>query len=139
MNLVRKYPFRGAIAIVLLITIYGFAPGTPKQGQDVFVPIEKYIANGDAESLSVWFTTSLEIDILGKTSISSKQQAKQILKDFFRDNTPKSFTITYRSGKAPIKYAVGSLSAGGSKFRVTLFVKTTAEGNYIEQIRIEKE
>ena len=120
------------------LSVSGFASQS-QQGQDVFVPIAKYVAAGDAESLSAWFTTSLEIDILGRTSISSKQQAKQILKDFFSANTPKSFSITHQSGRAPMKYAVGSLSAGGSKFRVIIFVKTTAEGNYIENIRIEKE
>ena len=138
MNFIKKYPFLGAIILVATLSVSGFADQN-QQGQDVFVPIEKYVANGDAESLSAWFTTSLEIDILGKTSISSKQQAKQILKDFFNANTPRSFSITYRSGKAPMKYAVGSLSAGGSKFRVTIFVKTTTEGNFIENIRIEKE
>ena len=138
MVIVRKYLFFGILVFANFATAYGFKPET-KQGQDVFVPLEKYIAKGDAEALSAWFNTSLEIDILGRSSISSKQQAKQILKDFFNENTPKSFSFSYHSGKAPMKYAVGSLNAGGSKFRVTIFVKTTAEGNYIENIRFEKE
>jgi hypothetical protein len=107
--------------------------------QDVFVPISKYIQNGDAESLSAWFATNLEVDILGTNNVCSKQQAKQIVKEFFTAYSPKSFVINYRSGKPPMTYAVGNLSAGGSKFRITLFVKTQPEGNFIQQIRIEKE
>jgi hypothetical protein len=38
-----------------------------------------------------------------------------------------------------MKYAIGNLSAGGEKFRVTLFVKTQEDGNFIQQLRIEKE
>ena len=138
MVIMKKYLFIGVLIFANCSIVCGFASEV-QQSQDVFVPLEKYIAKGDAEALSAWFTTSLEIDILGRSNITSKQQAKQILKDFFSENTPKSFSFSHRSGKAPMKYAVGSLNAGGNKFRVIIFVKTTAEGNYIEQIRIEKE
>ena len=107
--------------------------------QDVFVPIAKYIQSGDAEKLSAWFAPNLEVDILGTVNVCSKTQAKQIIKEFFVNNSPKSFVIEHRSGKAPLKYAIGTLSAGGSKFRVTLFVKTQEDGNFIQQIRIEME
>lgn len=107
--------------------------------QDVFVPIAKYIQSGDAEKLSAWFAPNLEVDILGTVNVCSKTQAKQIIKEFFANNSPKSFVIEHRSGKAPLKYAIGTLSAGGSKFRVTLFVKTQEDGNFIQQIRIEME
>ena len=36
-------------------------------------------------------------------------------------------------------YAIGELEGGGYKFRVTIFVKTTERGNYIQQLSIEKE
>ncbi len=109
------------------------------QEGDVFVPIAKYIRKGDAERLSAWFASNLEIDIMGSSNMCSKKQAKQIIKEFFDEYPPKSFIINYKSGKAPMKYAVGSLDAGGNKFRVTLFVKTQEEGNFIQHLRIEKE
>lgn len=109
------------------------------QEQDVFVPITKYIQNGDAERLSAWFAPNLEIDILGVSNVCSRQQAKQILKEFFNEYSPKTFTIDYKSGKAPMKYAIGNLNAAGTKFRVTLFVRTQQTGNFIQQLRIEKE
>ncbi len=133
------------IITALILSISGIAgvSAQPAQnqanGQDVFVPIAKYIQNGDAERLAVWFAPNLEIDILGTNNVCSRQQAKQILKEFFVEYSPKSFNIQYRSGKPPMKYAVGNLNAGGSKFRVTLFVKTQQEGNFIQQLRIEKE
>ena len=111
-----------------------------QQAQDVFVPIGKYIQQGDSESLSAWFASNLELDILGKTNDCSKVQATQIMKDFFVTYTPKSFTIVHKSGKAPMKYAIGNLNAGGETFRVTLFVKTQKNnGNQIQQLRIERE
>ncbi len=35
-------------------------------GDDVFVPISKYIAAGNAEALSAWFADNLEIAVLAK-------------------------------------------------------------------------
>ncbi len=127
-----------ALLISLFLTIATTL--SAQQAQDVFVPIGKYIQQGDSESLSAWFANNLELDILGKTSDCSKVQATQIMKDFFVTYTPKSFTIIHKSGKAPMKYAIGNLNAGGETFRVTLFVKTQQNsGNQIQQLRIERE
>ncbi len=123
------------VTYLILATIFI----TTAKAQDVFAPISKYIQNGDSERLSAWFAPNLEIDIMGNSSVCSKQQAKQIIRDFFNEFSPKSFDIVHKSGKAPMNYAIGNLSAGGSKFRVTLFVKTQKEGNFIQQMRIERE
>jgi hypothetical protein len=127
--------------IAIISSFFTFSAPAIQYGseQDVFVPIAKYIQSGDAEKLSAWFAPNLEVDILGTVNVCSKTQAKQIIKEFFVNNSPKSFVIEHRSGKAPLKYAIGTLSAGGSKFRVTLFVKTQEDGNFIQQIRIEME
>jgi hypothetical protein len=128
------------LALLLSIIFFNFSALKAQQAQDVFVPIGKYIQQGDSESLSAWFANNLELDILGKTSDCSKVQATQIMKDFFVTYTPKSFTIIHKSGKAPMKYAIGNLNAGGETFRVTLFVKTQQNsGNQIQQLRIERE
>lgn len=107
--------------------------------QDVFVPIVKYLQNGDAERLSAWFAQNLEIDIMGTVNVSSKNQAKQVLKDFFAEYTPKGFVIVHKSGKPPLKFAVGNLTAGGNVFRVTLFVNIQEKGSYIQSLRIVKQ
>lgn len=109
--------------------------------QDVFVPIGKYINMGDAESLSAWFASNLELDILGNVNDCSKTQATLIMKDFFTTYKPTGFSIIHKSGKAPMKYAIGQLNAGGSNFRITLFVKTqtNGKGNQIQQLRVERE
>ncbi|MBE6225639.1 MAG: DUF4783 domain-containing protein [Bacteroidales bacterium] len=126
--------------ILVSFVLLAFTGLRAQQTQDVFVPIGKYIQQGDSESLSAWFANNLELDILGKTNDCSKVQATQIMKDFFVTYTPKSFTIIHKSGKAPMKYAIGNLNAGGETFRVTLFVKTQKEsGNQIQQLRIERE
>ncbi len=125
------------IASIILLSVSSI--NAQNKDQDVFVPIGKYIQQGNAESLSAWFAGNLELDILGKVNDCSKVQATQIIKDFFVTYTPKSFSIIHKSGKAPMKYAIGHLNAGGETFRVTLFVKTHSDGNQIQQLRIERE
>ena len=125
-----------AFAVMLSLCGHAQAHG---RGYEVFTPISKYLGQGDAEKLSAWFAGNLELDILGSVSSCSKVQAKQIMKDFFVNYTPKAFSVIHKSGKAPLTYAIGSLSAGGEKFRVTLFVMTQEKGNQIQQLRIERE
>ena len=124
-----------AIAAIML----AFSSSHAQKPADVFVPIGKYIQMGDSDKLSAWFSNNLELDILGSVSACSKVQATQIMKDFFVKYTPKSFSIVHKSGKAPLTYAIGNLSAGGEMFRVTLFVMTHEKGNQIQQLRIERE
>jgi len=109
------------------------------QSQDVFTPISKYIQAGDYEKLSAWFSDNLELDILGAINNCTRNQAKLIMKNFFTNHTPKSFRIIHKSGKSPMKYAVGKLNAGGENFRIILYVKNTDDVSSIEQIKVEKE
>lgn len=124
----------------LLLTFLFAGPSTAQEGsQDVFTPIGKYLQAGDCEKLSAWFADNLELDMLGAVNNCTRNQAKLIMKNFFTSYTPKKFTIIHKSGKAPMKYAVGSLNAGGERFRVILYVKTYDEKSYIEQLKVERD
>ena len=89
--------------------------------------------------MSAWFAENLELDVLGAINNCTKNQAKLIMKNFFTNYTPKKFSIVHKGGKTPMKYAVGSLNAGGEKFRIILFVKSNGSVDSVQQLRIEKE
>ncbi len=127
------------IIIVAFLASTALSFGQDVQEHDVFLPISKYIQQGNADYLSAWFADNLELDVLGEANNCSKNQAKQILKKFFSANTPKSFDIVHKSGSYNMKYAIGHLDGGGYKFRVIIFVNTSEEGNSIQQIKIERE
>jgi hypothetical protein len=114
------------------------SPATPDNSDDVFIPISKYLAAGNAEALSAWFADNLEIAVLAKESDASRAQARQIVKTFFDDHTPRSFNITHTAGRANMKYALGTLMAGGEAFSVTIFM-SCKNGTYkIQQLKIER-
>ena len=93
---------------------------------------------GDADKLSAWFADNLEVTIFTVTNDSSRSQARQILKTFFNSYTPQSFSLTHKAGRANMKYALGSLSAGGEIFVVTIFVSYKDTSYKIQQIKIER-
>ncbi len=107
-------------------------------GYDVFIPIAKYLSQGDVERLSAWFSDNLEVTILSDTNSSSKSQAKQILNSFFQVYTPRSFQISHTACKYNMKYALGTMNAGGEVFLVTLFVRMKDSGFLIQQLKIER-
>lgn len=105
---------------------------------DVFNPISKYLASGDADKLSAWFSDNLEVTIFSNSNDSSKNQARQIMKSFFRSYTPRSFEITHKAGRANKKYALGTLNAGGEMFVVTIFVNYADTDYRIQHLKIER-
>ena len=106
-------------------------------GYDVFNPIAKYLKLGDAEKLSAWFSDNLEITIFSDSNDSSRNQARQIMKSFFNSYTPRSFEITHKAGRLNMKYALGTLNAGGEVFIVTIFVNYKDNGYKIQHLKIE--
>ena len=111
---------------------------TTDGGDDVFIPVSKYIAAGNAEALSAWFADNLEISVLSKESDASRAQARQIVKTFFDTYTPRSFDISHTTGRANMKYALGTLKAGGETFNVTIFMSCKNDTYRIQQLKIER-
>ena len=124
-----------AIVTALLSGMQSYAQD---KGYDVFNPIAKYLAQGDAERLSAWFAENLEITIFATSNDASRSQARQIMKSFFKSYTPRSFTISHRAGRSNMKYALGTLTAGGEMFLVTIFVNFKDSAYRIQQIKIER-
>lgn len=124
------------IATAFFLSVTGAT--AKSDGNDVFTPISKYIAQGNVEALSAWFADNLEISVISKANNSSRNQAKQVMKRFFDTYTPRSFQINHTAGRINMKYALGTLNAGGEKFHVTIFV-SRKDGPYrIQQLKIDR-
>lgn len=126
------------IAVLFLTLLTCSTLRAQNEGNEVFVPISKYLMQGNAENLSAWFADNLEISIISPLNNSSKNQAKSILKTFFETYTPRSFDISHIAGRSNMKYALGTLSAGGETFNVTIFVSCKDNEYKIQQLKIER-
>ena len=126
-------------AVVAIVAMFASAVASAQdQSYDVFNPIAKYIALGDAEKLSAWFSDNLEVSIFTNSNDSSCSQARQIMKSFFKSYTPRSFEITHKAGRSNMKYALGTLNAGGELFTVTIFVSYKDSDYRIQHLKIER-
>lgn len=126
------------ISMVLIASVFKI-DARPIDDGDVFIPIAKYMEAGDSDRLSVWFADNLQVEVLGSINNCTRNQAKLIMRNFFTNHTPKSFKIMHKSGRPPMNYAVANLDAGGSQYRVIIFVKTVEGRNEILQIKIENQ
>ena len=125
--------------LALTVALASFISSEGQDGSyDVFIPISKYIEMGDAEKLSAWFSDNLEVTIFSSSNDSSRNQAKQITKSFFKSYTPRTFKITHKAGRPNMKYALGTLTAGGEMFLVTIFVGYKDSEYKIQQFKIER-
>ena len=126
----------GIFVALALVTSAGM--NAQEKGYDVFNPISKYLASGDADRLSAWFSDNLEVTIFATSNDSSRNQARQIMKSFFKSYTPRSFEISHKAGRSNMKYALGTLNAGGEMFLVTIFVNYKDDSYKIQQLKIER-
>ena len=94
----------------------------------VFNSITKYLAAGDAASLSSWFADNLDVTIISSPRNCSRNQARQILRTFFSAYTPRSFEVTHKASEANKKYLIGVLNAGGELFQVTIYATSPSSG-----------
>ena len=126
------------IAFAIVVMLFCCGAKAQEKGYDVFNPIAKYMAKGDADRLSSWFADNLEVTIFATSNDSSRNQARQIMKSFFKSYTPRSFEINHKAGRANMKYALGTLNAGGEMFLVTIFVNLSGESYKIQHLKIER-
>lgn len=127
---------RSMAAAVLLLSNVGLK--AQDGSYDVFQPIAKYIALGDADKLSAWFSDNLEITIFASSNDASRTQARQIMKSFFKSYTPRSFEISHKAGRSNMKYALGTMNAGGEMFLVTIFVNFSDDNYKIQHLKVER-
>ncbi|MCD6200402.1 MAG: DUF4783 domain-containing protein [Bacteroidales bacterium] len=123
--------------IVIFFSI--FRIGESQASTSIPAEIIKSIRKGDANGLAAYFNSSVQLVILEKGNVYSRSQASMIMKDFFRKNHPRSFTIIHQGGKGHAHYGIGILKTDKQTFRIYLLIKPANSKSYIHQLRIEKE
>lgn len=124
-----------------LITIFFLSSIVLISGWSQTVPAEltEAIRRGNANKMSLFFHQSLEMTILEKDYMASKNQATRIMENFFKNNPPTSFTISFEGTKEKSKYAIGSLKTNEANFRVNMFFLNRQDDRLIYYLSIEKE
>ena len=127
------------LCVLLALAAFLFPARGQGNADAVFVPISKYLYEGDADKLSAWFYDSVELSIDQYDSVMSRKQACRMMRSFFNSHTPERFNLGHSASKANVKSAVGKLVAGGERFDVSIFVSDRGDGYKIQKLKIQKE
>jgi len=123
-----------SILICLLISSSLFA-------MDIYEEVANSIRSGDARQLATFFSNSIDLTIVDKENVYSKDQAEFIIKDFFSKNPPKAFNILHK-GSSPegTQYLIGNLlTTNGKTFRTSFYMKTVKGKSALQELRFEVE
>ncbi|MBI4647328.1 MAG: DUF4783 domain-containing protein [Bacteroidia bacterium] len=97
------------------------------------------LKSGNSAELAKFFNTSVEVTILDKEEIYSKNQAELVIKDFFAKHQATNFTVVHEGGKEGAQYAIGNLTTNNGTFRVYILLKPNQNNLLIHTLRIENE
>ena len=111
------------------------------QGNPGLDAISTALSAGDADALSKFFGDNVEISISDDEQIYPKAKATEIVRGFFTNNKPKSFSQVHKgnSRENSDQYCIGNLAATNGNYRVYLYLKTTGAIVTIQEIRFDKE
>ncbi|QZT36347.1 DUF4783 domain-containing protein [Halosquirtibacter xylanolyticus] len=101
--------------------------------------IASALKQGDSGTLSSYFNDSVELVVVSKEGIYSKNQAEIIVSTFFNENRPSKFVALHQGGKAEATYVIGKLETSNGNYRVYYLVKGSGGSQKIYQLRFEKE
>ncbi len=124
-----------------LITIFflSLACLMPLKAQTVPAELIDALKAGKAEAVARFFHESLELTILEKDYMASKNHATRIMETFFKDHPPRDFKISFEGTKEKSKYAIGNLITEDDSFRVNIFFMIKDGKRLIYYMSIEKE
>jgi Domain of unknown function (DUF4783) len=98
------------------------------------------INSGNPKNISKYFIENIDLKVIDKEGVYSKQQAEMILKDFFAKHIVKTYTVVHKSTpKNGSHYIIGTLVTSKGTFRVYCLNKTEGAKTVIQQFRIETE
>ena len=118
------------VLCLLLLTLSSFGQIPPQ--------IATGFKSGNAKMVASSFNDNVELVILDKENVCSKEQGEMMLSDFFSKNKPTDYKLTHQGGNDSV-YGIGKLTTAGANFRIYFVMKTFAGKPLVVQLRIEKD
>ena len=109
--------------------------------QSDYTAVTAAVGKGDLKAVSQFLDSNVEISLMDKEDIYSKEKATKILELFFSQNKPKSFKEVHKgtSRGNDSQYCIGNLSTSTKTFRVYIYMKSTGGKVAIKELRFDEE
>ncbi|MBS3914024.1 MAG: DUF4783 domain-containing protein [Bacteroidetes bacterium] len=99
----------------------------------------KMFSEGNSESISAYFNSSIQLTTPGKEGVYSRSQAKMILSDFFSANAPTQATLkTKGNSENGAQFVLLNLITSEGTFKVNIFYRGSGNNVKIHELKIEK-
>lgn len=118
----------------LLGTIVVFSSFAQKSNIDDVISARR---SGNAEELSRYFDSSVELTLPEKSDSYSKAQAQLIIRDFFENNGVKGFDLKHKGDSPGGRFCIGTLQTGAGNFRTNVFMKNKNGKEVVKEIRFQ--
>ncbi len=115
-------------------------PATQIAGNPVIGAITKALNNSDAETLSQYFGTKVQVSIDNNEQTLDKSKAKEALLQFFSQKNASGYSAMH-SGKSKENndhYMIGNLTTKAGTYRVYIYLKTIGTSQIIQEMRFDK-
>jgi hypothetical protein len=108
---------------------------------DIADKITHAIKAGNASELAQYFGSTVDLSMMGKEDLYSKNQAEQIVKDFFLKHPPKQYHPKNQNASlSASQYGIGTYhDQSGKVFKVYYVLKKMGNQTLIQLFSIEAE
>lgn len=120
-------------SIFLLVVSSAFRPAN--RGLDDVISA---LSSGNATELAKYVDDNIEIGLPDKTDTYSRAQALMIFRDFFANNSVRSFEVKHQGDNAGRQYCIGTLNTKNGAYRTTVFMTTKAGKQLVKEIRFQE-
>ena len=90
--------------------------------------------SGDASQLSKYFDDRIDIQLPNKSDNYSRTQAEMILKDFFSNNSVKTFQVKHTGENNGAQFCIGLLQTRNGNYRTKLYMKQKGDRQVLQEI-----
>jgi hypothetical protein len=120
--------------LVILCGVFILSSFTNSQGIDDVI---NGIKSGNASYISKYFDNTVEISVAGKSNNYSKSQGETVLRDFFTNNTVKSFSVVHKGESGGAEFCIGTLITNHGTFRTTINLKKKGDKQMLQEMKFE--
>ncbi len=122
------------LAVLLVSIIFSASASFAKSP---VADIAQAFNSANADMVSSYFDSNIDLKILDNENIYSRQQARILLFNFVNDKKPNGFILKHEGGPENARFAIGELSAKDGVYRVYYLLKEKSGTIYIYKLRIE--
>ncbi len=132
----KKFLF--PVIIVLIVGIFPVNMLIANYG-NISQEVTQAIRRGSSRDLAHHFGSNVDLAVPGNDGTYSKTHAEIIIRNFFSDNRPDSFTINHQgSSRDGSLYVIGTYETTQNKsYRTYFLIKKVSDNYFIHQLQFE--